>query len=162
MRNLRFISLVLTAILKDFCLCQPNVLNAGNKRHAYIYCNRSSSVCCVCLSVFYLVILRNASFRFFLNPLLERMQVLLIKTLWQFLKNFLVAEKSWCKALSISRHLEISSLLLMSAENNEMLTFVSLELCFLGFVYRHNELFFSYLWSFVHEFTSSSTNPIAS
>ena len=48
----------------------------------------------------------------------------------------------------------------MSAENTETLTFVSLELCFLGFVYRHNELFFSYLWSFVHKFTSSSTNPI--
>ena len=50
----------------------------------------------------------------------------------------------------------------MSAENTEPLPFVSLKLCFLGFVHRHNELFFSYLWSFVHEFTSSSTNPIAS
>ena len=60
---------------------------------------------------------------------------------------------------------KISSLLLMSAEkweNTEKLTFVSLKLCFLGFVNRHNELFFSYLWSCVHEFTSSSTNPIAS
>ena len=79
-----------------------------------------------------------------------------------FFKNVLVAEKSSCKALSISRHLKISSLLLMSAENNETLTFVSLELCFLGFVYRHNELFFSYLWSFVYKFTSSSTNLIVS
>ena len=35
--------------------------------------------------------------------------------LWRFLKNFLVAEKSQCKILSIGRHLEISSLLLMSA-----------------------------------------------
>ena len=50
----------------------------------------------------------------------------------------------------------------MSAENTEKLTFVSLKLCFLGFVHRHNELFFSYLWSFVHKFTSSSMNPIVS
>ena len=50
----------------------------------------------------------------------------------------------------------------MSAENTETLTFVSLKLCFLGFVHHHNELFFSYLWSFVHKFTSSSTNPIVS
>ena len=76
------------------------------------------------------------------------------KKLWRFLKNFLVAEKSSCKVLSIGRHLEISSLLLMSAENTETLTFVSLKLCFLDFVYRHNELFFSYLWSFVHNFIS--------
>ena len=46
------------------------------------------------------------------------------KQLWRFLKNVLVAEKSSCKALSIGRHLEISSLLLMSAENTETLTFV--------------------------------------
>ena len=84
------------------------------------------------------------------------------KKLWRFLKNVLVAEKSSCKALSTGRHLEISSLLLMSAENTETLTFVSLKLCFLGYVYRHNELFFSYLWSFVHKFVSSSMNPIAS
>ena len=80
------------------------------------------------------------------------------KQLWQFSKNVLGAEKSQCSALSIGRHLEISSLLLMSAENTETLTFVSLKLCFLGFVHRHNELFFSYLhvhvWSFVHKFTS--------
>ena len=72
-----------------------------------------------------------------------------------FPKNVLVAEKLQCIALSISRHLEISSLLLMSAENSEMLTFVSLKLCFLGFVHRHNELFFSYLWSFICKFISS-------
>ena len=76
------------------------------------------------------------------------------KQLWRFSKNVLGAEKSQCKALLIGRHLEISSLLLMSAENTETLTFVSLNLCFLGFVHRHNELFFSYLWSFVHKFTS--------
>ena len=81
------------------------------------------------------------------------------KRLWRFSKNILVAEKSQCKALSIGRHLEISLLLLMSAENTETLTFVSLKLCFLGFVHCHNELFFSYLWSFVHKFTISSTNP---
>ena len=84
------------------------------------------------------------------------------KQLWQFSKNILVAEKSQCKALLISRHLEISSLLLMSAENSETLTLVSLKLCFLGFVHHHNELFFCYLWSFVHKFISSSTNLIAS
>ena len=74
------------------------------------------------------------------------------KQLWRFLKNVLVAEKSQCKALSISRHLEISSLLLMSAENTETLSFVSLKFCFLGFVHHHNELLFSYLWSFIHKF----------
>ena len=77
------------------------------------------------------------------------------KNLWQFSKNVLVAEKSQCKALSIGCHLEISSLLLMSAENTEMLTFVSLKLCFLSFVNRQNELFFSYLWSFIHKFISA-------
>ena len=50
------------------------------------------------------------------------------KQLWQFSKNVLVAEKSQCKVLSIVRHLEISSLLLMSAENTETLSFVSLKL----------------------------------
>ena len=43
----------------------------------------------------------------------------------------------------------------MSAENTETLTFVSLKLCFLGFVHRHDELFFSYLWSFIRKFTCS-------
>ena len=52
------------------------------------------------------------------------------KRLWQFSKNVLVVEKSQCKALSIGRHLEISSLLLMSAENIETLTFVSIKFCF--------------------------------
>ena len=73
----------------------------------------------------------------------------------RFLKNVLVAEKSQCKSLSIGRHLEISSLLLMSAENTEMLTFVSLKFCFLGFVHYDNELLFSYLWSFICKFISS-------
>ena len=100
-----------------------------------------------------------ASFRFSLNQLLERTQVLLIKKIVAIFE-----ERLRCReiALSIGRHLEISSLLLMSAENTETLTFVSLKLCFLGFVHRHNELFFSYLWSFVHKFKSSSMNPIAS
>ena len=79
-----------------------------------------------------------------------------------FPKKVLVQEIQLCKALSIGRHLEMSSLLLMSAENTESLTFVSLKFCFLGFVNRDNELFFGYLWSFVHEFTSSSTNLIMS
>ena len=35
----------------------------------------------------------------------------------------------------------------MSAENTEKLTFVSLKLFFLGFVHRHNKLFFNYVWS---------------
>ena len=81
------------------------------------------------------------------------------KQLWRFLKNILGAEKSQCKALSIGRHLEISFLFLMSAENTKTLTFVSLKLYFLGFVHHHNELFFSYLWSFDHKFISSSVNP---
>ena len=59
------------------------------------------------------------------------------------------------RSLFIVRHLEKSLLLLMSAENTETLTFVSLKLCFLGFVNRHNELFFSYLWSFIRKFISS-------
>ena len=72
-----------------------------------------------------------------------------------FPKNVLVAEKLQYIALSIGCHLEIYSLLLMSAENSETLTFVSLKLCFLGFVHCHNELFFSYLWSFICKFISS-------
>ena len=67
------------------------------------------------------------------------------KELCRFLKNVLVAEKLQCKALSISRHLEISLLLLMSSVNTETLTFVSLKFCLLGFVHHHNELLFSYL-----------------
>ena len=118
---------------------------------------------CVCLSVCLLV--RNLG-EYFVSLLVEPIAGKNVspsdKQLWRFLKNVLVAEKSSCKALSIGRHLEISSLLLMSAENTETLTFVFLKLCFLGFVYRHNELFFSYLWSFVHKFVSSSMNPIAS
>ena len=114
---------------------------------------------CVCVCVCLLV--RNLG-EYIVEPTAEKNVSPSDKQLWRFLKNVLVAEKSSCKALSIGRHLEISSLLLMSAENTETLTFVSLKLCFLGFVYRHNELFFSYLWSFVHKFISSSMNPIAS
>ena len=77
------------------------------------------------------------------------------KELWQFLKNVLVAEKSQCKTLSIGRHLEISLLLLMSSENIETLTFVSLKFCLLGFFHRHNKLLFSYLWSFIRKLISS-------
>ena len=84
------------------------------------------------------------------------------KQLCRFSKNILGAEKLQCKALLIGRHLEICLLLVMSTENTETLTFVSLKLCFLGFVHHHNELFFSYLWSFVHKFISSSANPIVS
>ena len=43
----------------------------------------------------------------------------------------------------------------MSVENTETLTFISLKLCFFVFVNRDNELFFSYLWSFVYKFTYS-------
>ena len=116
---------------------------------------------CVCVCVF----LRNLGDSFvslLVEPIAGKNVSPFDKQLWRFSKNVLVAEKSQCKVLSIVRHLEISSLLLMSAENNEPLTFVSLKLCFLDFVRRHNELFFSYLWSFVHKFTSSGTNPIAS
>ena len=67
------------------------------------------------------------------------------KKLWRFLENFLIAKKSQCKGLSFGHYLEISLLLLMSAETIKTITFVSLKLCFLGFVHHHNELFFSYL-----------------
>ena len=116
---------------------------------------------CVCVCVF----LRNLGDSFvslLVEPIAGKNVSPSDKKLWQFSKNVLVAEKSQCKVLSIVCHLEISLLLLMSAENNETLTFVSLKLCFLDFVRRHNDLFFSYLWSFVHKFTSSGTNPIAS
>ena len=105
--------------------------------------------------------LRDSFVSLLVEPIAGKNESLSDKNLWRFSKNVLVAEKSQCKALSIGRHLEISSLL-MSAENTETLTFVSLKLCFLGFVHRQNELFFSYLWSFVHKFTSSSMNPVAS
>ena len=73
-----------------------------------------------------------------------------------FPKNVSVAEKLQCIALSISRHLEIYSLLLMSAENTERIDdFCIFEALFLDFVHRHNELFFSYLWSFIRKFISS-------
>ena len=52
------------------------------------------------------------------------------KQLWRFSKNILIAEKSQSKALLIGHHLEISLLLLMSAENTKTLTYVSLMFCF--------------------------------
>ena len=55
------------------------------------------------------------------------------KQLWRFLKNILGAEKLQCKALSIGRHLEISLLLLMSAENTKTLTLCIFEALFLRF-----------------------------
>ena len=78
------------------------------------------------------MILENALFSFLLNPLLERNVSPSDEQLWRFLENCLVAEKKQCKFLYISCHLEISLLLLMSAENTEILTFVSLKLCFFG------------------------------
>ena len=73
------------------------------------------SVCagvCVCLLV------RNLG-EYFVSLLVEPIAGKNVspsdKKLWRFLKNILVAEKSSCKALLIGRHLEISSLLLMSA-----------------------------------------------
>ena len=39
---------------------------------------------CVCVSVCYIIILENASFRFLLNPLLERTRVLLINICGDF------------------------------------------------------------------------------
>ena len=46
------------------------------------------------------------------------------KKLCRFLKNVSVAVKSWYKVLSIDHHLEISLLLLMSAENTEIFVFL--------------------------------------
>ena len=67
---------------------------------------------------------------FFVEPIAGKNMSPSDKQLWRFLKNILVAEKSQCKALSIGCQLEIYSLLLMSAENNETLTFVSLKFFF--------------------------------
>ena len=39
--------------------------------------------------------------------------------------------------------------------NANFCIFQALFFCFLGFVHHHNELFFSYLWSFICKFTSS-------
>ena len=77
-----------------------------------------------------------------------------------FPKNVLFAEKLQCIALLIGCHLEISSLLLISAENSETLTFVYLKFCFLGFVHHHKKLFLSYLWSFIRKFISSDEERI--
>ena len=84
----------------------------------------SNQFVCVCVSVCHLVILENASFRFLLNPLLERTRVLLTNNCGDF----------W-KALLISYHLEISWLS---------------NLCF----YCHIEFFFGYVWSFAQKFKS--------
>ena len=120
---------------------------------------------CVCLSVCLLV--RNLE-EYFVSLLVEPIAGKNVspsdKQLWRFLKIVLVAVLQRNRRVKPYRSvaiLKFLSLLLMSAENTETLTFVSLKLCFLGFVYRHNELFFSYLWSFVHKFVSSSMNPIA-
>ena len=109
---------------------------------------------CVCVCLFF----RNLGDSFLsllVEPIVGKNASPSDKNLWRFLKNVLVAEKLQCKVLSIGRHLEISLLLLMSAENIERLTFICLKFCFLGFVHRHNELFFSYLWSFIRKFISS-------
>ena len=110
---------------------------------------------CVCVCLF----LRNLGDSFvslLVEPIAGKNVSPSDKNLCRFSKNILVTEKLQCKALSISRHLEISSILLMSAENTETLTFVSLNLCFLGFVHCHNELFFSYLRSFIRKFISAN------
>ena len=83
---------------------------------------------CVC------VLPRNSGECFVLllvETIAEKNMSLSDKQLWQFLKHSLVAEKSQCKALSIDRHLEISSLLLMSAEKNLNTNFCIFEALFL-------------------------------
>ena len=75
---------------------------------------------CLCVCVF----LRNLGDSFvslLVEPIAGKNVSPSDKKLWRFSKNVLVAEKSQCKVLSIVRHLEMSSLLLMSAENNETL-----------------------------------------
>ena len=79
---------------------------------------------CVCMSV--CLFLRNLGDSFvslLVEPIAEK-NASPDKKLWRFLKNVLGAEKSQCKALLIGHHLEISSLLLMSAENAETLILV--------------------------------------
>ena len=80
---------------------------------------------CVCVCVSVCLLVRNLG-EYFVSLLVEPIAGKNVspsdKQLWRFLKNVLVAEKSQCKALSIGRHLEISSLLLMSAENTETLS----------------------------------------
>ena len=82
---------------------------------------------CVCLSVCLSVCLlvRNLG-EYFVSLLVEPIAGKNVspsdKKLWRFSKNVLGAEKSQCKALLIGHLLEISSLLLMSAENTETLT----------------------------------------
>ena len=116
----------------------------------------------MCVYVRYLVYNLGDSFiSLLVEPIAGKKMSLTDKQLWRFSKNVLGAEKSQCKALSICHHLEIYSLLLMSAENTKMLTSISLKLCFLGFIHHHYQVVL-HLWSFVHKFASSSTNPIAS
>ena len=87
---------------------------------------------CVCVCVCSLVILENALFHVSLfKPIAGKNVSPSDEQLWQFSENFLVAEKSQYKVLSIGCYLEFSFLLLMSAVNTKMLTFVS-EALFLG------------------------------
>ena len=109
---------------------------------------------CVCVCLFFLN-LGDSFVLLLVEPIAGKNVSPSDKQLWRFLKNVLVAEKLQCKTLSIGRHLEMSLLLLMSAENTKTLTFASFKLFFLGFVCRHIDLFFSYLWSFIHKFISS-------
>ena len=83
---------------------------------------------CVCVCVYLSALVRNLG-EYFVSLLVEPIAGKNVspsdKRLERFLKNVLVAEKSHSqctKALSIGCHLEISSLLLMSAENTETLT----------------------------------------
>ena len=103
---------------------------------------------CVCL---FLRNLGNSFISLLAEPIAGQNMSPSDKELWRFSKNVLVTEKLQC----VGRHLEISLLLLMSSENTETLTFVSLKFCLLGFVHRHNELLFSYLWSFIRKLISS-------
>ena len=99
---------------------------------------------CVSVSVCYLIILENASFRFFLNPLLERMWVLLINNCGDFWKTSLLQRNCSVKPYCLVVILKDLCFCWCQQKNTETLTFVSLKLCFLGFVHRHDELFFSY------------------
>ena len=116
---------------------------------------------CVCVCVCVCVLPRNLGECFvslLVEPISGKNVSFSDKRLWWFLKNILVAEKSQCKALLINCILKFLCFCWCQQKNTKTLTFVSLKLCFLGSVHCHNELFFSYLWSFVLKFTSSSTN----
>ena len=75
----------------------------------------SNQFVCLCVCVCLFLCNLGDSFVSLLEPTAGKNVSLSDKNLWRFLKNLLVAEKSQCKALLIGRHLEISSLLLMSA-----------------------------------------------